>query len=69
MTLLLLLHLGLAALGPLVVRAMGRYAFLVLALAPATAFCWLLAQSSRVARGGSVVEVTTWVPSLDLDGI
>jgi multicomponent Na+:H+ antiporter subunit A len=66
-TLLLLLHLGLAALGPLVVRAMGRYAFLVLALAPAAAFCWLLAQSSRVAQGGSVVEVVTWVPSLDLD--
>jgi multicomponent Na+:H+ antiporter subunit A len=66
-TLLLLLHVVLAALAPVVVRGMGRHAFLVLALAPAGAFCWLLVQSSRVADGGSVVEVVTWVPALDLD--
>jgi multicomponent Na+:H+ antiporter subunit A len=66
-TLLLLLHIGLAALGPVVVRGMGRHAFLVLALAPATSFCWLLTQSSQVAKGGSVVEVVSWVPSLDLE--
>ncbi|TFV90477.1 Na+/H+ antiporter subunit A [Blastococcus sp. CT_GayMR16] len=66
MTFLLLLHLLAALLGPVLVRWWGRQAFLVLALVPAIAFGWMLAQLATVTGGGEVRETTAWVPTLDL---
>jgi multicomponent Na+:H+ antiporter subunit A len=66
MTTLLLLHLLAAVLAPLLVRWWGRRAFLVLALVPAAAFGWVLAQLAAVTGGGEVRQTTPWVPALDL---
>jgi len=65
--LLLLAHLVAAVLAPVLVRWWGRSAYYVLALVPAAAFGWLMAQLSTVLDGGTVDEVTTWIPALDLD--
>ncbi|MQA33918.1 Na+/H+ antiporter subunit A [Modestobacter roseus] len=66
MGLLLILHLAAAVLAPLLVRWWGRQAFLVLALVPATAFGWVLAQLRTVVDGGEVLETLSWIPALDL---
>ena len=66
MLVLLLLHLVAAVAAPVLVRWWGRSAFLALALVPAAAFGWTLAQLGRVASGGAVQETTPWVPALDL---
>ena len=66
MLLLLLLHLVAAVLAPVLVRWWGRQAFLVLALVPAVAFGWVVAQWATVTGGGEVRETTPWVPALDL---
>ncbi|RBY78302.1 Na+/H+ antiporter subunit A [Geodermatophilus sp. TF02-6] len=66
MTALLLAHLLAAVLAPVLVRWWGRQAFLVLALVPAAAFGWVLAQLSTVTAGGEVRETVPWVPALDL---
>ena len=66
-TALLLLHLLAAVLAPVLVRWWGRQAFLVLALVPAAAFGWLLAQLAdghRRRRGPA--RRRPWVPALDL---
>jgi multicomponent Na+:H+ antiporter subunit A len=52
-----------AVLAPLLVRKLGRSAFLVLALAPASAFVWALTQTSRIADGHPIEQVTQWVPA------
>ncbi len=52
-----------AVLAPLLVRKLGRSAFLVLALAPASAFLWALTQTSRIADGHPIEQVTPWVPA------
>jgi multicomponent Na+:H+ antiporter subunit A len=52
-----------AVLAPLLVRKLGRSAFLVLALAPAAAFGWALTQTSRVVDGHPIEQVTQWVPA------
>jgi multicomponent Na+:H+ antiporter subunit A len=65
-TALLLLHLIAAVLAPLLVRWWGRQAFLALALVPAAAFGWVLAQLATVTGGDEVRETTAWVPTLDL---
>ena len=62
----LLLHLVAAILAPVLVRWWGRQAFLALALVPAAAFAWLLAQLPAVTGGGDVRETVPWVPALDL---
>jgi multicomponent Na+:H+ antiporter subunit A len=67
MFLLVLVHFGAAVLAPLLVRALGRRAFLVLALVPAAALVWALTWTSRVADGEVSSEVIAWVPSLKLD--
>ncbi|PRZ43021.1 multisubunit sodium/proton antiporter MrpA subunit /multisubunit sodium/proton antiporter MrpB subunit [Antricoccus suffuscus] len=67
MILLLCLHFGIAAVAPILVRTLHRKAFLVLALAPAIAFCWLLTKTSEISDGGVVTEDLGWVPSLHLD--
>jgi multicomponent Na+:H+ antiporter subunit A len=64
---LVLAHLVAAALAPLLVRALGRWAFLVLALVPAAACGWAFVRTGEVADGGVYTQVTHWVPSLDLD--
>lgn len=66
MTTLLLLHLAAAVLAPVLVRWWGRRAFLVLALVPAAAFGWVVAQWATVTGGSEVREATSWVPALDL---
>jgi multicomponent Na+:H+ antiporter subunit A len=66
-TAVLLLHLLAAVLAPVLVRWWGRQAFLVLALVPAAAFGWLLAQLTTVTGGGEVHETTPWIPALGLD--
>jgi multicomponent Na+:H+ antiporter subunit A len=65
-TVLLLLHLVAAVVAPVLVRWWGRQAFLVLAVVPAAAFGWIVAQLGGVAGGGEVRETTPWVPALDL---
>ncbi|HET9172340.1 MAG TPA: Na+/H+ antiporter subunit A [Actinospica sp.] len=52
-----------AVLAPLLVRTYGRSAFLVLALAPASAFVWALTQTARIADGQALEQVTRWVPA------
>ena len=64
---LLLLHVVAAVAAPVLVHWWGRQAFLVLALVPAAAFGWVLAQLGTVTSGGEVRETTPWVPSLDLE--
>lgn len=64
---LLLLHLVAATAAPLLVRWWGRQAFLALALVPAAAFAWTMAQLGTVTGGDEVRETTAWVPALDLE--
>ncbi len=66
MTALLALHLVAAVAAPLLVRRWGRSAFLALALVPAVAFGWVLAQLGAVTSGAAVTETTPWVPTLGL---
>ncbi|MGY1659717.1 Na+/H+ antiporter subunit A [Geodermatophilus sp. SYSU D00705] len=67
MLVLLLLHLLAGVLAPVFVRWWGRQAFLVLALVPAAAFVWALAQLGTVLGGEDVRETVPWIPALDLD--
>jgi multicomponent Na+:H+ antiporter subunit A len=52
-----------AVLAPVLVRKHGRSAFLVLALAPASAFVWALTQTARIVDGQQIEQVTRWVPA------
>lgn len=71
MLLLLVGHLAMALAAPALVGWLGRRAFLVLALAPASAAVWALSQTSVVQHGtasGAVpTEVVEWVPALHLE--
>ncbi|MBC7292175.1 MAG: Na+/H+ antiporter subunit A, partial [Actinotalea sp.] len=67
MLLLLTVHLLVALAAPLLVSWLGRRAFLVLALAPASAAVWALTQTQAVLDGDGPVEVVTWVPALSLE--
>ena len=62
-----LAHFVAAVLAPLLVRALGRRAFLALALVPAAACAWVFVQTAEVADGGLYTEVKPWVPALHLD--
>jgi multicomponent Na+:H+ antiporter subunit A len=64
---LLLLHLVAAVVAPLLVSLLGRKAFLVLALVPATAFGWLVSVSSEVRAGQGPTQHISWVPGLGVD--
>ncbi len=64
---LLIAHAVAALLAPTLVRAMGRKAFLALAVVPAVAAAWLVSQTSAVLRGDGPVEVVRWVPGLSMD--
>ncbi|PJI93739.1 Na+/H+ antiporter subunit A [Luteimicrobium subarcticum] len=63
---LLVAHLAMVLLAPALVSWLGRRAFLVLALAPASAAAYALAWSSRVADGHGPTQHLEWVPGLDL---
>jgi multicomponent Na+:H+ antiporter subunit A len=65
---LLTLHFLAAAGAPVLVRAIGRRAFLVLALAPAISFAWLLPHVGRITDGGAPHEQhVAWVTTIGLD--
>src|SRR5215218_3330376 len=63
---LLIAHLAAAVCAPVLVRLLGRQAFLVLALVPGASFAWILARLGEVTGGGDVRETAPWVPALDL---
>jgi multicomponent Na+:H+ antiporter subunit A len=64
---LVLLHAVLACAAVPLVRWLRGRAFFVLALAPAVAFGWLLAQSAVVVPGDVVGEGRPWIAALQLD--
>ena len=55
-----------AALSPIVVRAVGRWSGAVLALVPAAVFGYFVMQVPRVAGGETVRTSLTWMPAYDL---
>ncbi|WP_407345356.1 Na+/H+ antiporter subunit A [Pengzhenrongella phosphoraccumulans] len=67
MLLLLAAHFVMALAAPVLVSWLGRRAYLVLALAPASAMVWALAHTGAVMRGDGPVELVEWVPGLHLE--
>ncbi|HIY24301.1 MAG TPA: Na+/H+ antiporter subunit A [Candidatus Brachybacterium merdigallinarum] len=63
----LLAHLAAALLGPLLVRAMGRNAFFLLAIVPAVSAIWLATFDPRALAESPVDVVVPWIPSLGID--
>ncbi|GAA2532735.1 Na+/H+ antiporter subunit A [Pilimelia columellifera] len=65
---LLLLHLFAAASAPWLARWLGRPAFGLLAVVPATGFGWLALKAGAVRDGAVLVEAYPWIaqPRLDL---
>ncbi|WP_149205170.1 Na+/H+ antiporter subunit A [Actinotalea subterranea] len=66
MLLLLVVHLLVALGAPVLVSWLGRRAFLVLALAPASAAVWALTKTGEVMAGDGPVQVVEWVPHLGM---
>jgi len=52
---------------PTLVSALGRRAFLLLALVPAAAVAWAVAGSGAVADSAVQTDAVAWVPTLGLD--
>ncbi len=67
MLFVLAVHLAAALGAPALVSALGRRAFLVLALAPASAAVYALVRTGAVADGARPTESVAWVPGLELD--
>ena len=67
MLLLLALHLAAALVAPMLVGLLGRRAFWVLALVPASAVAWALAWTEPVRAGRGPHEHVAWIPLLHLD--
>ncbi|MGH8926766.1 MAG: Na+/H+ antiporter subunit A, partial [Acidimicrobiia bacterium] len=67
MLLLLTVHMVAALAAPLLVRWLGRRAFLVLALAPGSAAAWALSQSIPVTVGRGPASSVSWIPGLGID--
>lgn len=67
MLVLLAVHAAAALVAPLVVRSLGRTAFVGLALVPAAAFAWILTQLPAVLAGRGPEEAVTWIPALGVD--
>ena len=63
---LLVAHLVAALCAPVLVSWLGRRAFLVLALAPASAAVWALSLTADVLAGEGPVEIVDWVPALGM---
>lgn len=55
-----------AIIAPLLTRWLGRRAFPLIALVPATVFVVLLTRIPEVVAGDAVVEVVPWIPQLDI---
>lgn len=66
MLLLLVAHAVLALAAPALVSWMGRRAFLVLALAPASAAVYALSWTTRVMNGEHPTQVVEWIPTIGL---
>ncbi|MEJ2868469.1 Na+/H+ antiporter subunit A [Actinomycetospora sp. OC33-EN08] len=64
---LLAVHAAAALLAPPLVRALGRSAFLLLALVPVAAFVFVASRLETVLGGGTVDEGFTWIPALGVD--
>ncbi|MCW2840371.1 MAG: monovalent cation/H+ antiporter subunit [Aeromicrobium sp.] len=65
---LVLLHFLAAGAAPVLVKLVGRRAFLLLALVPAASFAWLVPHVARVTDGGGVHEQhVAWIPTIGLD--
>jgi multicomponent Na+:H+ antiporter subunit A len=64
---LVLAHFVAASVAPVLLRRLGTRAFLALALVPAAAFGWAVAQTGSVAGGAVRGQVVSWVPTLRLD--
>jgi len=64
---LLAVHLVAALAAPALVSWLGRKAFWVLALAPASVAVWALTLSGDVMAGNGPVEVVQWIPGLGLE--
>ncbi len=60
-------HAVAAVVAPMLVRALGPRAFLVLAAVPATGFVWTLTRTAAVAEGRTLDSTLSWVPSLGLE--
>lgn len=67
MLLLLVAHLVTAAAAPALVTWLGRRAYWVMALAPASAAVWALVHTDAVVHGQGPVEVLPWIPGLGID--
>lgn len=63
----LVAHLVMALGAPALVSLLGRRAFLVMALAPASAAVYALAWTGRVMAGEHPTQVIEWVPGLGLE--
>ncbi|MER5846880.1 Na+/H+ antiporter subunit A [Streptomyces sp. NPDC002012] len=66
MTALVVCHFVLAACASPLVRALGRRAFIVLALPPAAATVWAATQWDTAASGGSVTWSWQWMSAYDV---
>lgn len=67
MLLLLIAHFVAAIAAPALVSWLGRRAFWVLALAPASAAAWALGHTNDVVAGNGPSPRLAWVPSLGID--
>jgi multicomponent Na+:H+ antiporter subunit A len=65
--LLLVVHLLVALAAPLLVHRLGRRAFGLLALAPASAAVWALTQTGAVLDGRHPTQTVPWVPGLGIE--
>ncbi|MEL5953273.1 Na+/H+ antiporter subunit A [Streptomyces sp. CLV115] len=66
MTALIVCHFVLAAFARPLVRALGRRAFVVLALPPAAATVWAATQWNTAASGSAVTWSWRWMPAYDV---
>ncbi|MGY3059880.1 multicomponent Na+:H+ antiporter subunit A [Streptomyces sp. TE3672] len=66
MTALIVCHFVLAAFARPLVRALGRRAFVVLALPPAAATVWAVTQWNTAASGSAVTWTWRWMPVYDV---
>ncbi|HPU13769.1 MAG TPA: Na+/H+ antiporter subunit A [Aeromicrobium sp.] len=67
MVFLVTLHFVAAAGAPALVKLLDRRAFLVLALAPAISFSWLLAPAVRATSDDPTYEQYSWIPGIGLN--
>ncbi len=63
---LIALHFVLGMTASMWTRLLGRNAFVVVAIAPAIGFGWLLSLAPAITSGSAFVESTPWIPSLSV---